>query len=96
MAAPLKFIFLLGLVVDTSIWGLERVDAAGQCGKTSPEEEAMKLVPCAEAAEDENAAVHRRCNIANRPVGHKCGRKTVDSCCGKCQFSLAYWLLSIA
>ena len=113
MAVALKFICLLGLIVLVSLVGLERVDAAGECGKSSPDNEAMKLVPCAEAAQDEKAAVSasccaqvrqivqspsclcavmlsntakssgikpeiaitipKRCNIANRPVGYKCG-----------------------
>ncbi|EOY07372.1 RHO guanyl-nucleotide exchange factor 7 [Theobroma cacao] len=95
----------------------ERVDAAGECGKSSPDNEALKLAPCAEAAQDQNAAVSasccdqvrkigrspsclcavmlsntakasgikpeiaitipKRCNIANRPVGYKCGPYTL-------------------
>ncbi|GKV05920.1 hypothetical protein SLEP1_g17868 [Rubroshorea leprosula] len=114
MKVQLKFICLLGLV---AIWGLERVDAAGECGKTSADEVEMKLASCAEAAQDENAAVPascctqvksvgqnpsclcaivlsdtakasgikpevaltipKRCNIANRPVGYKCGPYTL-------------------
>ncbi|XVF08187.1 hypothetical protein REPUB_Repub06bG0204600 [Reevesia pubescens] len=117
MAAAMKFMCVLGLIVIVSIVGLERVDAAGECGKSSPDNEAMKLIPCAEAAQDENAAVSasccaqvrkigqtpsclcavmlsntakssgikpeiaitipKRCNIANRPVGYKCGAYTL-------------------
>ncbi|XVE61970.1 hypothetical protein DITRI_Ditri06bG0081200 [Diplodiscus trichospermus] len=113
MAVSLKFTCLLGLIVLVGIVGLERIDAAGECGKSSPDKEAMKLAPCAEAAQDEKAAVSasccaqvrkigqspsclcavmlsdtakssgikpeiaitipKRCNIANRPVGYKCG-----------------------
>ncbi|KAK6231327.1 Bifunctional inhibitor/plant lipid transfer protein/seed storage helical domain - like 10 [Theobroma cacao] len=117
MAAALKLVCLLGLIVLVSIVGLERVDAAGECGKSSPDNEALKLAPCAEAAQDQNAAVSasccdqvrkigrspsclcavmlsntakasgikpeiaitipKRCNIANRPVGYKCGPYTL-------------------
>ncbi|KAK9289869.1 hypothetical protein L1049_008030 [Liquidambar formosana] len=117
MAAPLKFICLLALLVAISIAGLERVDGAGECGKSSPENEAMKLAPCAMAAQDAKAAVSdscclqvknlgqnpsclcavmlsqtakssgvkpeiavtipKRCNLANRPVGYKCGDYTL-------------------
>lgn len=116
MAAALKFTCLVGLIVLVSIVGVARVDAAGECGKSSPDNEAFKLAPCAEAAQDEKAAVSagccaqvkkigqspsclcavmlsntakasgikpeiamtipKRCNIANRPVGYKCGRKS--------------------
>lgn len=111
MAGSLKFICLLGLVVLVSVAG--KVDGAGECGKSSPEDEAYKLAPCAAAAQDEKASVSdsccaqvkrigrnpsclcavmlsdtakasgikpeiaitipKRCNIANRPVGYKCG-----------------------
>lgn len=113
MAAPMKFICLLGLLVLVSMAGLEKVDGASACGKSTPDNEAMKLAPCATAAQDVNAAVPdsccqqvkiigqtpaclcavmlsntakssgikpeiaitipKRCNIANRPVGYKCG-----------------------
>ncbi|KAG6735967.1 hypothetical protein POTOM_061344 [Populus tomentosa] len=115
MEAPLKFIGLLGLLVLLSVAG--GADAAGECGKSSPDDEAMKLAPCAEAAQDEKAAVSdscclqvkrmgqkpsclcavmlsdtakvsgvkietaitipKRCNLANRPVGYKCGGYTL-------------------
>ncbi|KAK8632951.1 hypothetical protein V6N13_013807 [Hibiscus sabdariffa] len=104
---------VLGLIVLVSISRLETVHAAGECGKSSPDNEAMKLIPYAEAAQDEKAPVSagccaqirkigqsssclcavmlsntakssgikpeiaitipKRCNIANRPVGYKCG-----------------------
>lgn len=113
MEAPIKFICLLGLLVLVSMASLERVEGAGPCGKSTPDNEAMKLAPCATAAQDMNAAVSdsccqqvkilgqtpaclcavmlsdiaksagikpeiaitipKRCNIANRPVGYKCG-----------------------
>ncbi|GAV65456.1 LTP_2 domain-containing protein [Cephalotus follicularis] len=106
----MKFICLFGLIVLLSLAG---VNGAGECGKTSPDNEAIKLAPCYMAAQDQNAAVSdnccaqvksigqnpsclcavmlsntakasgikpdiamtipKRCNIANRPVGYKCG-----------------------
>ncbi|KAJ0088234.1 hypothetical protein Patl1_31766 [Pistacia atlantica] len=86
MAASVKFICFLGLLaVVLNIAGL---DAAGECGKSSPDNEAMKLAPCATAAQDEKApasgikpqiamTIPKRCNIANRPVGYKCGPYTL-------------------
>lgn len=112
----MKLICLLGLlVIAVSMAGLERVDGASACGKSTPDNEAMKLAPCATAAQDEKADVSdscclqvkrigqnpsclcavmlsdtakssgvkteialtipKRCNIANRPVGYKCGRE---------------------
>jgi len=108
-----KFACVVGFVVLVSI---AKVDSAGECGKsTTPDNEAIKLIPCASAAQDENASVSqsccaqvkkigqnpsclcavllsntakmagvnpqiaitipKRCNLANRPVGYKCGRK---------------------
>ncbi|CAK9151424.1 unnamed protein product [Ilex paraguariensis] len=119
MEASLKVIYILGLLAIVGIAGLERADGAGAgpCGKSSPDDEAMKLAPCAMAAQDEKAAVSdscclqvkrigqnpsclcavmlsntakssgikpevamtipKRCNIANRPVGYKCGPYTL-------------------
>ncbi|GMY14454.1 putative lipid-transfer protein DIR1 [Fagus crenata] len=117
MEGPMKFICLLGLLVLVSMGGLERVDGAGECGKSNPNDEAMKLAPCMTAAQDVNAQVSdscclqvkrigqnpsclcaimlsdtakasgikpeiaitipKRCNIANRPVGYKCGTYTI-------------------
>ncbi|XP_010553268.1 PREDICTED: putative lipid-transfer protein DIR1 [Tarenaya hassleriana] len=56
MAAFLKFLCVLGLVVLVGV-----ADGAGECGKTSPDDEAMKLAPCAAAAQDSNAAVPAAC-----------------------------------
>lgn len=55
--APFKFICLLGLLVFVSIAG--QVDGAGECGKSSPENEAMKLAPCAAAAQDDKLPCQR-------------------------------------
>ncbi|XP_041027881.1 uncharacterized protein LOC121267857 [Juglans microcarpa x Juglans regia] len=113
----MKFICLLGLLVIVSTAGPESVDGASACGKSTPDNEAFKLAPCAEAAQNEAAAVSdncclqvkrigqnpsclcavllsntakssgikaevaitipKRCNIANRPVGYKCGPYTL-------------------
>ncbi|XP_048319453.2 putative lipid-transfer protein DIR1 [Ziziphus jujuba] len=118
MKAPVKFIVVLSLLLVVTIAGVEKVDGAtSPCGKSSPDSEAMKLAPCAEAAQDEKASVSnscclqvkrlgqnpsclcavmlsntakvagikpeiaitipKRCNIANRPVGYKCGSYTL-------------------
>lgn len=110
------FFFILGLLVFVSISEIQSVEAAGECGRsTTPDNEAMKLIPCASAAQDENASVSqsccaqvqkigknpsclcavvlsnmakmsgvnpkiaitipKRCNLDNRPIGYKCGRK---------------------
>lgn len=112
-----KFFCLLVLVAAVAT-GLQAVDAASACGKSSPDAEAMKLAPCTMAAQDERASVSssccaqvkqigqnpsclcaillsdtakasgikpeiaitipKRCNIANRPVGYKCGREYIN------------------
>ncbi|KAK9278544.1 hypothetical protein L1049_028113 [Liquidambar formosana] len=61
MEAPLKFICLLGLLVVLSIAGPKTVGGAGECGKSSPDNEALKLAPCANAAQDAKAAVSDSC-----------------------------------
>ncbi|XP_062155339.1 uncharacterized protein LOC133863419 [Alnus glutinosa] len=110
MEAPMKYICLLMLFVTL---GIAVIDGAGECGISSPDMEATKLVPCAAAAQYQKAGVSdrccsqvkkisqnprclcaamlsdtardagakpevaatipKRCNIANRPVGYKCG-----------------------
>ncbi|XP_057983855.1 uncharacterized protein LOC131168443 [Malania oleifera] len=115
----LKVMCMLGVmvVVVGIIAGVERAEAAGECGKSDPNKEAVKLAPCAGAAQDENVIVPakccelaraisrnpsclcavmmsdvaknsgmkpaifitipKRCNIADRPVGYKCGSYTL-------------------
>ncbi|GAU38810.1 hypothetical protein TSUD_163850 [Trifolium subterraneum] len=42
--------------------GIGRVESAGECGRgTTPDNEAFKLIPCASAAQDENASVSQSC-----------------------------------
>jgi len=70
MEAPMKFICLLGLlVIVVSMAGLERVDGASACGKSSPDNEAMKLAPCATAAQDEKADVSDSCCLQVKKIG---------------------------
>ncbi|XP_044473880.1 uncharacterized protein LOC123202156 [Mangifera indica] len=67
MAVLVKFICLLGLLVGVlNIAGLE---AAGECGKSSPDNEAMKLAPCAAAAQDEKAPVSDSCCAEVKKMG---------------------------
>ncbi|KAG9453056.1 hypothetical protein H6P81_005960 [Aristolochia fimbriata] len=115
--ASVKFLCLLGLIVVVGVASIGKADGAGECGKSSPDNEAFKLAPCASAAQDENAPVSgsccaqikkigqkpsclcavmlsntakssgvkpeiamtipKRCNIADRPVGMKCGAYTL-------------------
>ncbi|XP_061366890.1 non-specific lipid transfer protein GPI-anchored 5-like [Gastrolobium bilobum] len=62
MEGPIKFLCLLGFVFLVSIAMIHRVEGAGECGKnTTPDNEAIKLVPCATAAQDEKASVSQSC-----------------------------------
>uniref|UniRef100_A0ACD5UA16 Uncharacterized protein n=1 Tax=Avena sativa TaxID=4498 RepID=A0ACD5UA16_AVESA len=99
--------------------GADGVDA-GACGKTPPDQVALKLAPCVSAAKDPKATpsarccaavkeigeksaeclcavllsktvrdigvkpemaitIPKRCNIADRPIGYKCGDFTLPS-----------------
>ncbi|KAI9073842.1 hypothetical protein K1719_013100 [Acacia pycnantha] len=71
MEAPLKFLCILGLVVVLgSVGMIERVEGAGECGKsTTPDNEALKLAPCASAAQDENASVPQSCCAQVKKIG---------------------------
>ena len=51
-----------------------QVDAAGECGKASPDNEAMKLAPCAAAAQNGKAVVSDSCCIQVK------GRGQTSSC----------------
>lgn len=57
----------MGLNLLVSIAG--GVDGAGECGKSSPDNEALKLAPCAEAAQNENAAVSDGCCLQVKRIG---------------------------
>lgn len=106
--------FMICLVALLLVLGFgSKVEAATVCGKSTPDQEAMKLAPCAMAAQDAKASVSgsccaqvksigqspsclcavllsdmakasgvkpeiaitipKRCNLADRPVGYKCG-----------------------
>ncbi|KAF8403001.1 hypothetical protein HHK36_011095 [Tetracentron sinense] len=69
MEASMKYICLLGLLVFVSIAGFERVNGAGECGKSSAESEALKLAPCAMAAQDEKASVSDKCCAQVKRIG---------------------------
>ncbi|TQD89408.1 hypothetical protein C1H46_025051 [Malus baccata] len=113
MEAPMKYICLIVFLAILGISQFNGAYGAGECGKSSPDSEALKLAPCASAAQDEKAPVSasccsqvkrigqnpsclcavmlsstakmsgvkpeiavtipKRCNIADRPVGFKCG-----------------------
>ncbi|KAE8717283.1 Glutathione s-transferase-like protein [Hibiscus syriacus] len=51
----------MGLIVLVSILEIGKVNAAGECGKSSPDNEALKLAPCAEASQDAKAPVSAAC-----------------------------------
>lgn len=57
MASSIKFLCILGLIFLVGAV----VDGAGECGRSSPDNEAMKLAPCAGAAQDANTAVPGGC-----------------------------------
>ncbi|XP_068330231.1 probable non-specific lipid-transfer protein 2 [Pyrus communis] len=117
MEAPMKYICLIAFLAIVGISQLNGSYGAGECGKSSPDSEALKLAPCASAAQDAQAPVSasccsqvkrigqnpsclcavmlsntakmsgvkpeiavtipKRCNIADRPVGFKCGAYTL-------------------
>ncbi|KAG8380760.1 hypothetical protein BUALT_Bualt06G0049500 [Buddleja alternifolia] len=113
-ATAAKFIYILVLLIFVcQLASLKGAYGAGECPKSTPDKEAVKLLPCAPAAKDMKAAVSRsccaqvkklgqnpkclcavmlsntakmsganpkiavtipkRCNLARRPVGYKCG-----------------------
>ncbi|KAL9247131.1 hypothetical protein vseg_020596 [Gypsophila vaccaria] len=115
MEGKLKIIVTLAIIAFVCI---AKVNCAGECGKnTSPDQEAFKLAPCANAVQDVNAPVSndccaqatklaqnpaclcavlmsnmakmsgvkpqialtvpKRCNMADRPAGYKCGPYSV-------------------
>ncbi|KAG8081936.1 hypothetical protein GUJ93_ZPchr0014g47472 [Zizania palustris] len=113
-------LLLATVVAATAVPRLARGDGDdGVCGATPPDKMALKLAPCASAAEDPGTApsggccaavrdigmhqsteclcavllsntvkhsgvkpevaitIPKRCNLANRPVGYKCGHYTL-------------------
>ncbi|KAF4386172.1 uncharacterized protein LOC115706501 [Cannabis sativa] len=71
MEASTKCICFLAFLVILGINELSlQVHGAGECGKrTSPDNEAFKLAPCAYAAQDENASVSSRCCAQVKKLG---------------------------
>ncbi|CAA2933528.1 non-specific lipid-transfer protein 3-like isoform X2 [Olea europaea var. sylvestris] len=112
-----KLFYIVGVLTVLAIASFDGAYGAGECGKANPNMEAMKLIPCASAAQDANAPVSskccaqvktmgqnpkclcavmlsdtakssgvnpeiaitipKRCNLADRPVGYKCGPYTL-------------------
>lgn len=117
MEASVKCLCVVAFLAIIGIASFNHADAAGECPKSSPDMEAMKLLPCASAAQDPNAVptgsccsqvkqlgqnpkclcavmlsntaksagvkpevaltIPKRCNLADRPVGYKCGAYTL-------------------
>ncbi|KAE9618113.1 hypothetical protein Lal_00041895 [Lupinus albus] len=64
MKGPIKFQIFLGILFIALFMIIEihRVEGGGECGKsTTPDNEAIKLAPCAIAAQNANASVSRSC-----------------------------------
>ncbi|CAL5322567.1 unnamed protein product [Camellia sinensis] len=61
MEAPMKYICVLGFLLFLGITNFDGVGGAGECGKSSPDAEALKLAPCGPAAMDANATPSSTC-----------------------------------
>ncbi|CAH1445360.1 unnamed protein product [Lactuca virosa] len=69
MAASVKLVYFVVLVM--SAWS--EVDGASECGNVSPDMEALTLIPCSSAVQDENASVSGSCcsqalNLVKNPA----------------------------
>ncbi|XP_059428121.1 uncharacterized protein LOC132161919 [Corylus avellana] len=64
-----KLICLLGLLLIVGIAGVERIDGASACGKSTPDNEALKLAPCSTAAQDAKADVPDSCCLQVKRIG---------------------------
>ncbi|KAK4365956.1 hypothetical protein RND71_013836 [Anisodus tanguticus] len=62
----MKYLCVIGFLV---LLGIAEANGAGECGRNSPDMEAMKLIPCAEAASDENTSVSKRCCLQIQKLG---------------------------
>ncbi|KAL5567637.1 hypothetical protein UlMin_024212 [Ulmus minor] len=69
MEAPMKCICFLVFLVILGISEFTPVYGAGECGKSSPDNEAFKLAPCAAAAQNVNAPVSSRCCSQVKKIG---------------------------
>ncbi|XP_042016857.1 putative lipid-transfer protein DIR1 [Salvia splendens] len=65
MEVSVKCLFVLAILAIAGI----AVDATGECPKSTPDAEAMKLYPCASAAQDPNAAVPASCCAEVKRLG---------------------------
>ncbi|KAL9428928.1 hypothetical protein AB3S75_030847 [Citrus x aurantiifolia] len=65
----LEYIFLVGLLLVVNITTLARVNGAGECGNSSPDDEAMKLSSCATAPQDEKVPVSAGCRRNAQGIG---------------------------
>ncbi|KAJ1686738.1 hypothetical protein LUZ63_018128 [Rhynchospora breviuscula] len=112
-----KHLLLAVVLVLVATSGLDQANGAGECGKVSPDQMALKMTPCAPAAQNPKAKVSpqcctqvqtfgknprclcavllsdtakkagikpeiaitipKRCNLAKRPIGYKCGAYTL-------------------
>lgn len=66
----MKFLCILGFIGLLSVATLNVANAAGECPRSTPDMEAMKLIPCASAASDSNAPVSSGCCAQVKTLGH--------------------------
>ncbi|XP_051122977.1 non-specific lipid transfer protein GPI-anchored 21-like [Andrographis paniculata] len=66
MEASIKYLLVLGFL---AILGINSAYGAGECPRSTPDAEAMKLYPCASAAQDANAAVPSDCCAQVKRLG---------------------------
>ena len=69
MGAPTKYICFLMFLMILRIAG---VFGAGECGKSSIDNEVMKLAPCGLAAHDEKAEVSDKCCTVVKDIDVSC------------------------
>lgn len=69
MEASLKCLCVVALIAIVGIGSCIPADAAGECPNSTPDAEAMKLYPCASAAQDPNAAVPASCCAQVKKLG---------------------------
>ncbi|KAL0452808.1 UNVERIFIED_CONTAM: hypothetical protein Slati_1258900 [Sesamum latifolium] len=67
MEVSMKCFVILGLLAISSCFNYAY--AAGECPRSTPDMEAMKLIPCAEAAQDPNASVSSSCCAQVKRIG---------------------------
>ena len=65
----LEYICLVGLLLVVNIATLARVEGAGECGNSSPDDEAMKLSPFATAPQDGKVPVSAGCRRNAQRIG---------------------------